>query len=117
MPFVKTEVNIGTDYTVETVDPDWLKQGVRSPKHLMLDPDQFEQMLINLARHSDHHCVASRRYQSLELPAPAPQLPAGYGAMFLLALVPPLWFRVMDPRVIAARQVNASAWFGLRRVA
>jgi formate hydrogenlyase subunit 6/NADH:ubiquinone oxidoreductase subunit I len=39
MPFVKTEVNIGTDYTVETVDPDWLKQGVRSPKHLMLDPE------------------------------------------------------------------------------
>jgi len=33
-------------------------------------------MLINLARHSDHHCVASKRYQSLELLAPAPQLPA-----------------------------------------
>jgi NAD-dependent dihydropyrimidine dehydrogenase PreA subunit len=39
MPFVKTEVDIKTDYTVETVDPDWLKQGVKSPKHLMLDPD------------------------------------------------------------------------------
>jgi alkane 1-monooxygenase len=59
-------------------------------------------MLINLARHADHHCVASKRYQSLELPAPAPQLPAGYGAMFLLALVPPLWFSVMNPRVVAA---------------
>ncbi|MBA3728934.1 MAG: 4Fe-4S dicluster domain-containing protein [Actinobacteria bacterium] len=39
MPFVKTEVDIKTDYTVETVDPDWLKQGVKSPKHLMLDPE------------------------------------------------------------------------------
>jgi formate hydrogenlyase subunit 6/NADH:ubiquinone oxidoreductase subunit I len=39
MPFVKTEVDIRTDYTVETVDPEWLKQGVKSPKHLMLDPD------------------------------------------------------------------------------
>ena len=39
MPFVKTEVNIATDYTVETVDPEWLKQGVKSPKHLMLDPE------------------------------------------------------------------------------
>ena len=39
MPFVKTEVDIKTDYTVETVDPEWLKQGVRSPKHLMLDPE------------------------------------------------------------------------------
>jgi alkane 1-monooxygenase len=56
-------------------------------------------MLINLARHSDHHCVAAKRYQSLELQPLAPQLPAGYGAMFLLALVPPLWFRVMNPRV------------------
>ena len=39
MPFVKTEVNIATDYTVESVDPEWLKQGVKSPKHLMLDPE------------------------------------------------------------------------------
>src|SRR5919198_830466 len=39
MPFVKTEVDIKTDYTMEAVDPDWLKQGVRSPKHLMLDPE------------------------------------------------------------------------------
>ena len=56
-------------------------------------------MLINLARHSDHHCAAAKRYQSLELATGAPQLPAGYGTMFLLALVPPLWFKVMDPRV------------------
>jgi alkane 1-monooxygenase len=59
-------------------------------------------MLINLARHSDHHCAAAKRYQSLELLPQAPQLPGGYGAMFLLALVPPLWFRVMNPRIPAA---------------
>lgn len=39
MPFVKTEVDIKTDYQVETVEPEWLKQGVKSPKHLMLDPE------------------------------------------------------------------------------
>jgi formate hydrogenlyase subunit 6/NADH:ubiquinone oxidoreductase subunit I len=39
MPFVKTEVDIKTDYSMETVEPEWLKQGVKSPKHLMLDPD------------------------------------------------------------------------------
>jgi NAD-dependent dihydropyrimidine dehydrogenase PreA subunit len=39
MPFTKTEVDIHDDYVVETVDPAWLTQGVRSPKHLMLDPD------------------------------------------------------------------------------
>jgi len=58
-------------------------------------------LLINLARHADHHCVASRRYPALATLDPAPQLPAGYGSMLLLALVPPLWRRVMDPRVSA----------------
>jgi NAD-dependent dihydropyrimidine dehydrogenase PreA subunit len=39
MPFQKTEVDIREDYIAETVDPEWLKQGVKSPKHLMLDPE------------------------------------------------------------------------------
>jgi alkane 1-monooxygenase len=56
-------------------------------------------LLINLARHSDHHYLAAKRYQVLEHLEAAPQLPAGYGTMFLAALVPPLWRRVMDPRV------------------
>ncbi len=56
-------------------------------------------LLINLARHADHHLIASRRYPALASHDAAPQLPAGYGTMLLLALVPPLWFRVMDPRV------------------
>lgn len=60
-------------------------------------------LLINLPRHSDHHMQAAKRYQSLELLPHAPRLPGGYGAMFLLALVPPLWFRVMNRRVAAVR--------------
>jgi formate hydrogenlyase subunit 6/NADH:ubiquinone oxidoreductase subunit I len=39
MAFNKTEVDIKTDYAVQSVDPEWLKQGVKSPKHLMLDPE------------------------------------------------------------------------------
>ena len=39
MPFTKTEVDIHDDYIVEAVDAAWLTQGVKSPKHLMLDPD------------------------------------------------------------------------------
>jgi NAD-dependent dihydropyrimidine dehydrogenase PreA subunit len=39
MPFTKTEVDVHTDYVVEAVDPSWLAKGVKSPKHLMLDPD------------------------------------------------------------------------------
>jgi alkane 1-monooxygenase len=56
-------------------------------------------ILINLARHADHHMAASKRYQVLHTLGGAPQLPTGYGAMFVLALAPPLWRRVMDPRV------------------
>ena len=59
--------------------------------------------LFNLARHSDHHHVASRPYDELRSVPDAPQLPAGYPAMILMALVPPLWFKVMNPRVLVER--------------
>jgi alkane 1-monooxygenase len=64
-------------------------------------------LLINLARHSDHHLAASKRYQLLEHVDAAPQLPAGYGTMFLVALVPPLWRKLMNPRARAARSARA----------
>ena len=53
--------------------------------------------LFNLERHSDHHYKPARRYQILRHFDDAPQLPTGYAGMLLMALVPPLWFRVMDP--------------------
>jgi alkane 1-monooxygenase len=65
-------------------------------------------ILINLARHSDHHMVASKRYQVLTHLGEAPQLPAGYGTMLLLALLPPLWHRVMDPRVQSWRRQHGA---------
>lgn len=55
--------------------------------------------LFELTRHSDHHLHAARQYQTLRRLDAAPELPAGYPAMILLALVPPLWHRVMDPIV------------------
>jgi alkane 1-monooxygenase len=61
-------------------------------------------LLINLARHSDHHYLASKRYQVLDHLEAAPQLPAGYGTMFIVALLPPLWRKVMHPRVAAWRE-------------
>lgn len=57
--------------------------------------------LFQLQRHSDHHANPLRRYQALRSFDVSPQLPAGYASMLLLALIPPLWRRVMDPRVIA----------------
>ncbi len=58
-------------------------------------------LLYHLQRHSDHHANPTRRYQALRDYEDAPQLPAGYAGMLLIALVPPLWSRVMDPRVVA----------------
>jgi alkane 1-monooxygenase len=61
---------------------------------------------FNLGRHSAHHSAARRPYHRLQQNDKAPQLPYGYAAMFLISLVPPLWFRIMDRRLDAwyARQ-------------
>jgi alkane 1-monooxygenase len=55
-------------------------------------------MLFELSRHSDHHYLASRKYQVLRHHNNAPQMPTGYPGMMLLATVPPLWFKVMNHR-------------------
>ncbi|MCX5070432.1 alkane 1-monooxygenase [Micromonospora lupini] len=57
--------------------------------------------LFQLQRHSDHHANPLRRYQTLRSFDTSPQLPAGYATMVVVALVPPLWRRVMDHRVLA----------------
>lgn len=61
-------------------------------------------MLFQLQRHADHHAHPRRRYQALQHHDDSPQLPAGYAGMFVLALFPPLWRRVVDPRVAQWRQ-------------
>lgn len=53
-------------------------------------------MLFELSRHSDHHYLASRKYQVLRHHTDAPQMPTGYPGMIVLALFPPIWFRVMN---------------------
>lgn len=61
--------------------------------------------LINLQRHSDHHYKPDRRFPLLQTysETEAPQLPSGYPLMGIVALIPPLWRRVMNPRVQAWR--------------
>jgi alkane 1-monooxygenase len=56
----------------------------------------------HLQRHSDHHANPTRSYQSLRNFEDLPTLPTGYLGMFLAAYVPPIWFAIMDKRVIAA---------------
>jgi len=62
--------------------------------------------LFHLQRHSDHHAHPLRRYQSLRDFPDLPRLPSGYFGMFPLSYAPPLWYRVMDPRLLALPQVQ-----------
>jgi alkane 1-monooxygenase len=57
--------------------------------------------LFNMGRHSDHHRRTTRSYDRLEPLFGAAELPSGYAAALLTALIPPLWRRLMDPRAEA----------------
>ena len=56
-------------------------------------------LIFNMGRHSHHHARPLAPYQTLQPRCAAPELPLGYAGSILLALVPPLWRRVMDPAV------------------
>ena len=56
-------------------------------------------MLFELSRHSDHHYLASRKYQVLRHHDHSPQMPTGYPGMIILSLIPPVWFYVMNRRI------------------
>jgi alkane 1-monooxygenase len=57
--------------------------------------------LFNLQRHSDHHAHAGKDYLHLSSISGAPQMPYGYSIMFLVALCPPIWRKLMDHRIPA----------------
>jgi alkane 1-monooxygenase len=61
-------------------------------------------LLLNLPQHSHHHLDAASPYYRLRELSEAPKLPMGYFALFLVALCPPIWRRIMDPRVRALRE-------------
>lgn len=72
------------------------------PKHSWNSDHVWSNLfLYQLQRHSDHHTNPLRRYQALQSQLDAPQLPAGYASMTLLAAVPPLFRRVIHPRLLA----------------
>ncbi|MCA1748076.1 MAG: alkane 1-monooxygenase [Sphingomonadales bacterium] len=65
--------------------------------------------LYNAGRHADHHLSPTKPYHRLLHRPEAPQLPFGYAAMIGLALVPPLWFRIMDRELAKLRPPLAAA--------
>lgn len=66
-------------------------------------------MTLNAPRHSDHHVTPARAYPALQLQAATmPMLPHSLPVMAVLALVPPLWRRIMDPRAARWRDQDTS---------
>ncbi|MSO70052.1 MAG: hypothetical protein EXQ98_07240 [Alphaproteobacteria bacterium] len=62
--------------------------------------------LFNLQRHADHHARAGVAFPYLVLREGAPLLLAGYPTLIWVALIPPLWFKIMNPRVEAWRSAQ-----------
>ncbi|MEE9273310.1 MAG: alkane 1-monooxygenase [Robiginitomaculum sp.] len=71
------------------------------PKHSWNTNHLWSNMgLLHLQRHSDHHTNPMRPYQVLRDYENVPSLPTGYGGCFALAAIPPLWYKVMDKKVM-----------------
>jgi alkane 1-monooxygenase len=72
----------------------------QSIHHSWNSPHWFSShMMVNASRHSDHHANPGRVYPALRLPEDMPVLPYSLPAMGIIALIPPLWFKLMDKRV------------------
>jgi alkane 1-monooxygenase len=89
---LRQKVGVGERERYERVDPShsWNSNNIAT-----------NVLLYHLQRHSDHHANPTRRYQSLRDFEESPVLPTGYAGMIVLAIVPAVWRRVMDPRVVA----------------
>lgn len=55
--------------------------------------------LMDLSRHADHHFHAAKPFHKLESYENSPILPGGYATMFFAALIPPIWFKLLDERI------------------
>ena len=78
------------------------------PRHSWNAPFKVSNwLLINLQRHSDHHYKPDRRFPLLQnyTEAEAPQLPYGYPVMTVVAMLPPVWRKMMNPRVRRWREI------------
>ncbi|MEO7265910.1 MAG: alkane 1-monooxygenase [Ferruginibacter sp.] len=55
--------------------------------------------LFQLENHADHHMHPSHKYEELQALESSPQYPTGYSGMMLLTLIPPLWFKIIHPKI------------------
>lgn len=63
-------------------------------------------MMLNAPRHSDHHLNPKRRFPELQLRSDMPVLPYSLPVMSVIALLPPIWRRLMDRRARALQAVG-----------
>ena len=76
------------------------------PAHSWNSPHWFSSaLMLNATRHSDHHAHPARPYPALTLPPDVPTLPKPLPMMAAIALVPPIWRKIMDPAVKRWRNV------------
>ena len=61
-------------------------------------------LTFNNTFHSDHHLRPRAPYYDLHAMYGSPRLPASYFTMFVVALIPPLWYRLIHPRLDALDQ-------------
>ncbi len=77
--------------------------------HAWDSPFRFSNwMLFNLPKHASHHLHPGRRHDALDYEPGVPRLPVGYPLAVILAAIPPLWFRIVDP-CLPPRQAPAAA--------
>ena len=80
-----------------------LPDGSHEPQaayHSWNSPHWFTSLMtVNVTRHSDHHAHPGRVYPALRLTPDMPMLPYSLPVMGAIALIPPIWFKIMDKRV------------------
>ncbi len=64
---------------------------------------------FNLTRHSHHHAQGQVPYHNLKPYADAPMMVGGYLTTIIVAMIPPLWHKLMTPKVLAWDETYATA--------
>lgn len=79
------------------------------PRHSWNTNKRFSSWsMFNLTRHSHHHAQGEVPYHLLRPYPDAPMMINGYLTTIVIALIPPLWFKLMNPKVLEWDEIFAS---------
>ncbi len=57
--------------------------------------------IFQLENHADHHIHPSHSYEDLKTLSDSPEHPTGYSGMIVLAFIPPLWFHIINKKLLS----------------